>query len=123
MGMGMVQQFIKEHEDEKYDAKSDKELLSAYVRILWFANQPLYKYQLRPMLKMITDIEDVIGNKNKNIIPDLKELSDKDLIRKYKIEPKTISIKYANTDVDDIKESAKTDILTRRENFFCQLRR
>ena len=121
--MGMVQQFIKEHEDEKYDAKSDKELLSAYVRILWFANQPLYKYQLRPMLKMITDIEDVIGNKNKNIIPDLKELSDKDLIRKYKIEPKTISIKYANTDVDDIKESAKTDILTRRENFFCQLRR
>jgi len=130
MYMGHIQNFIDKEKNTEYDDllgkyeskkeneyifENNKELIEKYIEILWYATNPLYSFQFEPMANIMRKIEEKISNK---IIDDLELLSDKDLIKKYNISPHKISIKYLNIDIGNIKDSAKTDILYKRDIFW-----
>ena len=130
MYMGHIQNFIDKERNMEYNDllgkyeskkeneyifKNDKELIEKYIEILWYATNPLYSFQFEPMANIMKKIEEKISSK---IINDLELLSDKDLIKKYNISPHKISIKYLNINIENIKDSAKTDILYKRDIFW-----
>lgn len=115
MYLGYVQEFINKEMKSKDKFENDAELISKYLEILWYANHPLYTYQFKQMAKIVLKIEELISD---TIFNDLKDLSDKDLILKYELPAHKISMKYHNIDVENIKESAKTDLLYKRDVFW-----
>lgn len=115
MYLGYVQEFIDKEMRNKNEFKNNAELISKYLEILWYANHPLYPYQFKQMAKVVSKIEELISD---TIFNDLKDLSDKDLILKYELPAHKISMRYHNIDVENIKESAKTDLLYKRDMFW-----
>lgn len=130
MYMGHIQNFIDKEKNAEYDDllgkyeskkeneyifENNKKLIEKYIEILWYASNPLYSFQFEPMANIMKKIEEKVSNK---IMNDLELLSDKDLIKKYNISPHKISIKYLNIDIENIKDSAKTDILYKRDIFW-----
>lgn len=115
MNGSVVAKWLNEQDNISFSTES--KLITKYIEILWFANQPLYPHQLKKVKKILCEIEPHI---NKDVFKDLCDMRDKDLIIKYKLEPKTISTRYINTNVDDIKESRKTQLLYKRDNFWKQ---
>lgn len=115
MNGSVVARWLNKQDDISFSTTS--ELITKYVEILWFANQPLYPHQLKKVKKILCEIESHI---DEDVFKDLCDMRDKDLIIKYKLKPKTISARYINTNVDDIKESRKTQLLYKRDNFWRQ---
>lgn len=131
MYLGHVQDFINQEknmryndllgkyefgEEKEYIFENDAELVSKYLEILWYATNPLYPYQFKPMAQIMRKIEAKVSD---DIIEDLKLLSDKDLIIKYNLPPYKISTRYYNIDnIEDIRESNKTDLLYKKDLFW-----
>lgn len=130
MYMGHVQDFINKEsnmryndligkyefgEDKEYTFENDTELIEKYLEILWYANNPLYPFQFKHMAKIMKKIEEKVSD---NILEDLELLSDKDLIIKYNLTPHKISMKYYNVDIENIKESEKTNLLYKKDVFW-----
>lgn len=115
MYSGYIQEFIDKEIKSKNEFEDDAELISKYLETLWYANHPLYAYQFKQMAKIVLKIESLISD---TIFNDLKNLSDKDLILKYDLPPHTISMKYYNIEIENIKKSAKTDLLYQRDVFW-----
>lgn len=115
MYLGYIQEFIDKEIKSKNEFENDAELISKYLEILWYANHPLYTFQFKEMSQIVLKIENIISNE---IFDDLKNLSDKDLILKYELPPHKISMKYYNIDIENIKKSAKTDLLYQRDVFW-----
>lgn len=130
MYMGHVQNFINQErnmkyndligkyefgEEKEYVFENNGELIEKYLEILWYATNPLYPYQFGPMAKIMRKIDKKISD---DIKKDLKLLSDKDLIIKYDLTPHKISMKYYNVNIEDIKDSAKTNLLYKEDLFW-----
>lgn len=115
MYLGYVQEFIDKEMKNKNEFNNDTELISKYLEILWYASHPLYIYQFKQMAKIVLEIEELISD---TIFDDLKNLSDRDLILKYELPAHKISMRYHNVKVENIKKSAKTDLLYKRNIFW-----
>lgn len=115
MYLGYVQEFIDKEMKSKNEFKNNAELISKYLEILWYASHPLYIYQFKQMAKIVLEIEELISD---TIFDDLENLSDKDLILKYELPAHKISMRYHNVKVENIKKSAKTDLLYKRDIFW-----
>lgn len=115
MHLGYVQEFIDKEIKSKYEFADDAELISKYLEILWYASCPLYTYQFEQMAKIVFKIEELISD---TIFDDLENLSDRDLILKYELPAHKISMRYHNVKIENIKESAKTDLLYKRDIFW-----
>lgn len=115
MYLGYVQEFIDKEMKNKNEFKNNGELISKYLEILWYASHPLYIYQFKQMAKIVLEIEELISD---TIFDDLKNLSDRDLILKYELPAHKISMRYHNVKVENIKKSAKTDLLYKRNIFW-----
>lgn len=131
MYLGHVQDFINQEknmryndllgkyefgEEKEYIFENDAELVAKYLEILWYATNPLYPYQFKPMAQIMRKIEAKVSD---DIIEDLKLLSDKDLIIKYNLPPHKISTRYYNIEnIEDIRESNKTDLLYKKDLFW-----
>ena len=115
MYLGYVQEFIDKEMKNKNEFENDAELISKYLEILWHASRPLYTYQFEEMAKIVLKIEELISD---TIFDDLENLSDRDLILKYELPAHKISMRYHNVKVENIKKSAKTDLLYKRDIFW-----
>ena len=115
MYLGYVQEFIDKEMKNKNEFKDDAELISKYLEIVWHASRPLYTYQFEEMANIVLEIEELISD---TIFDDLENLSDRDLILKYELPAHKISMKYHNIKVENIKKSAKTDLLYKRDMFW-----
>lgn len=115
MYLGHIQEFIDKEMKNKNEFNNDAELISKYLEILWYANHPLYIYQFKQMAKIVSEIEELIPD---TIFDDLKNLSDVDLILKYELPAHKISMRYRNIETENIKKSAKTDLLYKRDVFW-----
>lgn len=115
--LGFAQEFIEKRQNISYEERSESEIMTDYLEVLWYAKQALYDFQLKPMNQVLENIEKHVTDKMFN---DLKNLSDKDIIIKYELKPEKIDIKYLGKEPNDIKPSAKTDVLGQRENFYRQ---
>ena len=100
MYLGYVQEFIDKEMKNKNEFKNDAELISKYLEIL---------------AKIILEIEELISD---TIFDDLENLSDRDLILKYELPAHKILMRYYNVKVENIKKSAKTDLLYKRDIFW-----
>lgn len=115
MYLGYVQEFIDKEMKNKNEFKNNAELISKYLEILWYASHPLYIYQFKQMAKIVLEIEKLISD---TIFDDLENLSDRDLILKYELPAHKISTRYYNVKIENIKKSAKTDLLYKRDIFW-----
>lgn len=115
MYLGYVQEFIDKEMKNKNEFENDAELISKYLEILWHASRPLYTYQFEEMANIVLEIEELISD---TIFDDLENLSDRDLILKYELPAHKISMRYHNVKVENIKKSAKTDLLYKRDIFW-----
>lgn len=115
MYLGYVQEFIDKEMKNKNEFENDAELISKYLEILWHASRPLYTYQFEKMANIVLEIEELISD---TIFDDLENLSDRDLILKYELPAHKISMRYHNVKVENIKKSAKTDLLYKRDIFW-----
>lgn len=120
MYLGFVQEFIDKKNDKrykKYKEKNKSEIITEYLQTLWYVNQSAYDFQLKQLKKILDEAEEYVTDK---MINDLENLSDKDIIIKYGLKPEKINVKYLGKKPDDIKSSAKTDVLRQRKNFYRQ---
>lgn len=117
MYLGYVQEFIDKEMKNKNEFKNNAELISKYLEILWHASRPLYTYQFEEMAKIVLEIEELISD---TIFDDLENLSDIDLILKYELPAHKISMRYRNIEIENIKKSAKTDLLYKRDVFWSR---
>lgn len=115
MYLGHIQEFIDKEMKNKNEFKNNAELISKYLEILWYASHPLYIYQFKQMAKIVLEIEELISD---TIFDDLENLSDIDLILKYELPAHKISMRYRNIETENIKKSAKTDLLYKRDIFW-----
>lgn len=115
MYLGYVQEFIDKEIKNKNEFNNNAELISKYLEILWYASHPLYIYQFKQMAKIVLEIEELISD---TIFDDLENLSDRDLILKYELPAHKISMRYRNVKIENIKKSAKTDLLYKRDIFW-----
>lgn len=120
MYLGYVQEFISKEVKSKYEFVDDAELISKYLEILWYASCPLYTYQFKQMAKIVLEIEELISD---TIFDDLENLSDRDLILKYELPAHKISMRYRNVKIENIKKSAKTDLLYKRDIFWNEYKK
>lgn len=96
----------------------NKELIKKYIEILKKGNEPLYPHEAKNIKKELEDIELIL---NEKIVNDLIFLNDKDLCIKYDLDPRVLSSKYLNVEIEDIKSSLKRlDIVKMRNNFKVQ---
>lgn len=96
----------------------NKELIKKYIEILKKGNEPLYPHEVKNIKKELEDIELILDEK---IVNDLIFLNDKDLCIKYDLDPRVLSSKYLNVEIEDIKSSLKRlDIVKMRNNFKVQ---
>ena len=117
MYLGHIQAWIDNEIKNMYYDCQTKDLIAKYLEVLEYANQPLYPFQVKQMKKILENIEQYISE---DIEDDLKNLSDKDLIIEYDLEPKVVSMKYHGRAIDDIKSSNKTEFLYKKDNFMKQ---
>lgn len=118
MYMGLIEDWIKKQEKESYVFDNNKDLITKYIEVLRHGSEPLYSFQTRSIKTYLDMIESQLSDK---IINDLRDLSDKDLIIKYDLEPKTVSHKYVSVEIKDIKPSLKRlDIDIMRDGFVKQ---
>lgn len=94
-----------------------KEIIIEYLHILKRANEPLYAHQVKNIKKDLDEIEPQI---TEDILDDLLSLGDKDLCIKYNLEPRVISSKYLNVELEDIKPSLKRLDINRMKNNFLR---
>lgn len=88
-------------------ALTKREILIAYLLTLRKGCEPLYEYQ-KPQVKMELEywkkkMNDVKGFET------LNDLSDKDLIVRFKIKPSIVNLKYIGINLEKMQESLKTD--------------
>lgn len=117
MYLGHIQSWMNDEIKNIYDNLETKDLIAKYLEILDYANQPLYPFQIKQMKQILENIEKYV---KKDIRKDLEDLSDKDLIIKYDLAPKTISIKYRGMPIEDINKTNKTEHIYKKENFMNQ---
>ena len=117
MYLGHIQSWMDDEIKNVYDGLETKDLIAKYLEILDYVNQPLYPFQIKQMKQILENIEKYI---KKGVREDLEDLSDKDLIIKYDLEPKIISIRYHGMPIDDIRKSNKTEHIYKKENFMKQ---
>ena len=98
-----------------------KNAIVEYLYVLKKGNNPLYAWEAQFVKDLLEAAEDKLDD---DVIDDLRYLSDKDLIIKYDLEPKTVSTKYCSIDIEDIKPSLKyLDIENMKDNFYEQYKR
>lgn len=117
MYLGHVQEWMNEEVKNTYDNLSTQDLIAKYLEVLNYVNQPLYAFQVSKMKTILENIEKYISD---SIYNDLVDLRDKDLIMKYNLEPKIISMRYHGMNVEDIRASNKTEHIYKKENFINQ---
>ena len=120
MYLGYIQEFIDNEIENNNEFENNAELISKYLEILWYANHPLYPFQFKQMAKIVSKIEELISD---TIFDDLKNLSDRDLILKYELPAHKISMRYHNIEIENIKKSAKTDLLYKRDVFWTEYKK
>ena len=95
-----------------------KEMIIEYLHLLKRGNEPLYAHQVKSIKEDLDKIEPQI---TEDILNDLLFLGDKDLCVKYNLEPRVISSRYLNIELEDIKPSLKRlDINKMKNNFLRQ---
>lgn len=94
-----------------------KEMIIEYLHVLKRGNEPLYAHQVKSIKEVLDKIEPQI---TEDVLDDLLYLGDRDLCIKYNLEPKVISSKYLNIELEDIKPSLKRLDINRMKNNFLK---
>lgn len=92
---------------------NEKEIIKNYIKELKKINKPHYDFELKKIQQEYMETKKQVPDK---IINDLRSLNDKELCKKYKLEPKDINIHFTHKTVNDLRNQDKSIHITKNEN-------